>query len=541
MARPDAERRQRQLARSKNQGGLQQIIDWIKKNPGQAAGMLAQSVGLDARPPWMREKQNVKDLGAEAGLLAAGAVPIVGPLGRVGAKAGQAAKKAQDAAKVAEKAAGAAKPRPITTARAGGSGSGQAAGGANRLSARELAAKRRGTKRGRTEEGAKKVEAMEAKEASRTSINTGKASPVQIRQGSEGPKLPKGVSEKDLKTFQSKRAKDLSTKGNKKGRTKAEQDRAAKDIKERLEIGARLRAEGRRPGFDTPYRGGADDLPVGNPAVTVRTTPRPSGTSTRPSGTTAPAAKPGSAVVSTGRGSTTREATGRRPKRPSSEVAARPKGEVVQGRVVRETREPIDINARPIRRPIGEIGSGRSGAGTGGGQIPRAAIGSGSKPAAAAAGKNKMGKGKKAAIAGAGLVGAGLLAKQFDSDKSPGGKQAATAADKPKPKPRPADLRDKYGRRISRDEYNKREAYRKSLASMSEADRAKARKAEMKRREEYRKGEGASKYGAAASTINRNLWMKEGVSSREANRLIRSSATTAEARKKIQAIKRKNK
>ena len=168
MARPDAERRKRQLARSKNQGGLTPIINWIKENPAQAAGMLAQSVGLDARPPWMREKQDVKDLGAEAGLLAAGAVPIVGPLGRVGAKAGQAAKKAADASKVAEKAAGAAKPRPITTARAGGSGSGQAAGGANRLSARELAAKRRGTKRGRTEEGAQQVEAMEAMEASRT-------------------------------------------------------------------------------------------------------------------------------------------------------------------------------------------------------------------------------------------------------------------------------------------------------------------------------------------------------------------------------------
>lgn len=522
MARPDAERRQRQLARSKNQGGLTQIINWIKENPAQAAGMLAQSVGLDARPPWMREKQDVKDLGAEAGLLAAGAVPIVGPLGRVGAKAGQAAKKASDAAKVAEKAAGAAKPRPISGARAGGSGTGQAAGGANRLSARELAAKRRGTKRGRTEEGAKKVEAMEAKEASRTSINTGKASPVQIRQGSEGPKLPKGVSEKDLTKFQSKRAKDLATKGNKRGRTKAEKERAAKDIQERLEIGARLRAEGRRPGFDTPYRGGADDLPVGNPAVTVRTTPRPSGTSTRPSGTTAPAAKPGSAVVSTGRGSTTREATGRRPKRPSSEVAARPKGEVVQGRVVRETREPIDINARPIRRPIGEIGSGRSGAGTGGGQIPRAAIGSGSKPAAAA-GKSKMGKGKKAAIAGAGLVGAGLLAKQFDSDKSP--TSAGGASDKPKPKPKAAStLRDKYGRQISREEYNKRESYRKSLASMSDKDRAKARKAEMKRREEYRKTEGASRFGGRANLITRNLDIREGVSSRMVNKEMKAAA-----------------
>lgn len=509
MARPDAERRQRQLARSrKNQGSLQQIIEWIKKNPGDAATMLAQSVGLDARPPWMREKQDAKDLAGEAGLLAAGAVPIVGPLGRVGAKAGKAAK---DAAKAAEKAAGAAKPRPITSVRAGGSGTGQAAGGANRLSAREIAAKRRGTRRARSEEGAKKVEAMEAKDAARTSINTGKASPVQIRQGAEGPKLPKGVTQKDVKAFQDKRAKDLSTKGNKAGRTKAEKERAAKDVQERLEIGAKLRAEGRRPGFDTPYRGGADDLPVGNPgaAITARTTPRPSsGTGTRPSGTTAAApGKPGSSIVSTGRGSTTREATGRRPKRPSSDVAQRPGSQVVQGRVVRETREPIDMTgARPIRRPIGEIGSGRSGAGTGGGQIPRAAIGSGK--ASAAGGKGKMGKGKKAAIAAAGVVGAGLVAKQFDSDKSPTSDKSLKET-APKPKNRPT-LRDKYGRDITREEFANREAYRKRYASMSPEDQAKARKAEMKRRREYRSGGGKQQFGSGAATKTRNITTRPG-------------------------------
>ena len=551
MARPKETNKRQLQSRKKN--SLEQVLDWVRSNPGDAALMLAESVGMDPRPPWMREKRDVKELGSEAGLLAAGAVPIVGPLGRVGAKAGQAAKKASDASKVAQKAAGAAKPRPISNARAGGSSTGQAAGGSNRLTAREAATKRRGTKNARTEKGAKKVEAMEAKDAARTSINTGKASPVQIRQGSEGPKLPKGVTEKELKKFQSKRAKDLATKGNKQGRTKAEQERAANDIKERLEIADRLRAEGRRPGFDTPYRGGADDLPVGNPAAAAaatKATPRPSGTSARPSGKITPAAKkkatgkkaagktpakePGSSVVATGRGSTTREATGRGPVRPSSEVANRPGSQVVKGRVVREnSREPIDINARPV---------GSSGAGKGGGQVPRAAIGSGRTPAAAA-GKGKMSKKKKALLAAGGVLAGGAALSQFDSDKSPSAKPVAAPASKSKaaaPK-RPANLRDKYGRKISREEYNKRENYRKSLASMPEKERAAARKAEMERRKKYRDSEGASKYGAGASTMTRNRWMKEGVSSRAANRSIRGSATTEEARKKIQAIKRKKK
>jgi hypothetical protein len=156
------------------------------------------------------------------------------------------------------------------------------------------------------------------------------------------------------------------------------------------------------------------------------------------------------------------------------------------------------------------------------------------------ASKKGMSK-KKKALAAAALTGsaaAGFLsgvgqeAKKNMKDDKPKAKMA--------PK-RPDTLRDKYGRKISRAEYNKREAYREKIKGMTPAQKKAARKAEMERREAYRKGEGATKYGESSNKITRNLWMKEGVSSREANMDIRGSKTTKEARKKIKKYKRKNK
>jgi hypothetical protein len=130
------------------------------------------------------------------------------------------------------------------------------------------------------------------------------------------------------------------------------------------------------------------------------------------------------------------------------------------------------------------------------------------------------------------LSGVGDAAKKNMKDDKPKAKMASK---------RPDTLRDKYGRKISRAEYNKREAYREKIKGMTPAQKKAARKAEMERREAYRKGEGATKYGESSSKITRNLWMKEGVSSREANMDIRGSKTTKEARKKIKKYKRKNK
>lgn len=522
-ARRAAQTKPQTTARSQ----MSQILGWIRQNPSQAALMLAESVGMDPRPPWMREKKDPKELGKEAGLLAAGAVPIVGPLGRVGSKVAGVAKKADDAADVASRAAGAARPRPLSNARTGGKGSGQPSGGSNRLTPREAETKRAGRRQGRTAEGARAVEAQEAAAAGRTSINTGRRSPVAPRPA--GTRLPKTAEETGLMNrISAKRSEALKTgkKGKTGGRTKAEQKRVVEDVKETMRGQLARRDRGARPGEDVPDAKG--NLPVGNPQAAASTTsraPRPA------SGGTSSTRKPGSAVVSTGRGSTTREATGRRSNRPSGEVARRSGNQVVQGRVVRERREPIDMtNARPIRRPIGEIGSGR-GAGAGAGASasrggPRGAIGSG-RTAAAGASKSKLGKGKKALIGVGALAGAGLLAKQFDSDKSPTAATASDSTSKPTAKPRPAStLRDKYGRQISREEFNRREAFRRSLAGKSDAEKRKARKAEMKRREEYRKTEGAAKFGKRANLITRNRDLRKGVSSRKVNRKMAAAAGT---------------
>lgn len=536
-----AQARARRAAQTNPQGTarsqMSQILGWIRQNPGQAALMLAESVGMDPRPPWMREKKDPKELGKEAGLLAAGAVPIVGPLGRVGSKVAGVAKKADDAAEVASRAAGAARPRPLSNARSGGKGSGQKPGGSNRLTPREAETKRAGRRQGRTAEGARAVEAQEAAAAGRTSINTGRRSPVAPRPA--GNRLPKTAEETGLMNrISAKRSEALKTgkKGKTGGRTKAEQKRVVEDVKETMRGQLARRDRGAAPGEDVPDLQG--NLPAGSgmpaqvPTSRTPRTPRPA------SGGTSSTRKPGSAVVSTGRGSTTREATGRRPKRPSSEVARRPGNQVVQGRVVRERREPIDMtNARPIRRPIGEIGSGRGAGASAGRGGPRAAIGSG-RTAAAPAGKGKSSKGKKALIGVGALAGAGLLAKQFDSDKSPTAATASDSTSKPTPKPRPAStLRDKYGRQISREEFNRREAYRKSLEGMSDAEKRKARKAEMKRREQYRETEGTAKFGKRANLITRNRDIREGVSSRKVNKEMKAAAGRSGSRQAAMAAR----
>lgn len=53
-------------------------------------------------------------------------------------------------------------------------------------------------------------------------------------------------------------------------------------------------------------------------------------------------------------------------------------------------------------------------------------------------------------------------------------------------------LRDKYGRKITRDEFNRREAFRASLKGMSASERKQARKTEMKRRRTFRSAFGKS-------------------------------------------------
>jgi hypothetical protein len=521
MARPKETNKRQLKGRSKN--SLEQVLEWIKSNPGDAALLLAESVGMDPRPPWMREKQSKEDLASEAGLLAAGAVPGGGAL-RLGAKASKAAKKAKEASTAAEKAAGMAKPK-ITAPKAGGSGTGQKPGGSNRLTPSERAARRKGEQKAKTEQGAKKLEKQDASQSSTKSVNTGPASEVRPRPATG--KLPEGISPKDITDFASRRGfKDKS--------------RAAKDIEETMKGQMARKDAGANPAEDIP---GATSGAAAKPAKAkkpeepkkaadrkkftekvkrdkavkarkeqiekdVREGRRQSVTDPRsyPSkgqGAEGPRASQG--LVPTGRGSTTRESTGRRI--PGNLPAARPGSEVVQGRVIRggrNQREPIDMKTRPM-------GGAGSGAGRGGGQVPRA-IGSGASSAGKAGGKT-TGRGKKALLGLGALGAAGLTAKQFDSDKAPSSSDKASnnpsTTPKPKPKSRPT-LRDKYGRDITREEFAKRKAFRQRTKSMSAEEAAKARKKEMKRRKQYRSGAGSERFGSGAATKTRNIRNRPG-------------------------------
>lgn len=77
--------------------------------------------------------------------------------------------------------------------------------------------------------------------------------------------------------------------------------------------------------------------------------------------------------------------------------------------------------------------------------------------------------------------------------------------------------RDKYGRRISKEEYEKREKFRKDRKLRTADSNEKVRPPEMKRRKKYRKTDGKKQFGAGATTKTRNQDLAMGVSSRYVN------------------------
>lgn len=78
--------------------------------------------------------------------------------------------------------------------------------------------------------------------------------------------------------------------------------------------------------------------------------------------------------------------------------------------------------------------------------------------------------------------------REFDSKNS---SRIQQTSGRPGGKPKMI-LRDKYGRKITRDEFNRREAFRASLQGMSASERKQARKTEMKRRRTFRSAFGKS-------------------------------------------------
>lgn len=171
--------------------------------------------------------------------------------------------------------------------------------------------------------------------------------------------------------------------------------------------------------------------------------------------------------------------------RPGSTVATRPgapAASTASKAVVKERGVPTLSYARPT------TAAGRA----------KLAI-EGPKTAAKAA-KGGMSKKKKALIGAAGatglLFGAGEVLRRSDSESS-----KISGAEGIKRQV----LTDKYGRQIGRSEYNRREKYRASLVGKTPKQAAKLRKAEMKRREDFRKTDGKKQFGALASKKSKNL------------------------------------
>ena len=118
------------------------------------------------------------------------------------------------------------------------------------------------------------------------------------------------------------------------------------------------------------------------------------------------------------------------------------------------------------------------------------------------------------ATAAAGAV-AGVAGYAFQ--KSDAGKTKPSTADQGAEGMKRQVLRDKYGRQIGRTEYNKREKFRASILGKSPEQVAKMRKAEAKRREEFRNTEGKKMFGALASKKTKNSGVPVGVSVRKKN------------------------
>ena len=108
------------------------------------------------------------------------------------------------------------------------------------------------------------------------------------------------------------------------------------------------------------------------------------------------------------------------------------------------------------------------------------------------------------------LAGGGLQFKRFTDGQAEQVIEEAVeeAVENKTTKKAKSVLRDKYGRKITREEFNRREAYRKKLEGMSPEERKAARKKEMERRKKWRKTLGKQLFNSAATTASRNTGKK---------------------------------
>ncbi len=173
----------------------------------------------------------------------------------------------------------------------------------------------------------------------------------------------------------------------------------------------------------------------------------------------------------------------------------------------------------------GKAGGGKAGSGKGGGK------GAAATPAAAgAASPNRRSWKRKAKIAAgavaaggvAGWVGMSLVNRPATkgtpapSTSAPKPDTGQTAFDPPADRIRTTKdgkkyVLDKKGRRISIEEYRRREKYRRSTARMGAVDRQRASESELQRRARYRRNLGRKTFGQGAARVTRNQGVPEGM------------------------------
>ena len=388
-------------------------------------------------------------------------------------------------------------------------------------------------------------------------------SDVEMRALKSGDTTPKGVTASRISKFQNKRTSEVSTKSS--SRTAAEKKRYEDDLKNSLSIGSRMRAEGRTPGADVGGRSSSANTNLGAKAKDVPASPTPkqavreraAAGLTKPikprnPGRNAPAAKQERYKEKMSQYEKDLASYQKRMDKQASKTKAIDEGRLkTDGTPKGATAKSIARNKRKVdkagaegpkiptpksssatsRKPSTDLvrvpktrGQKASGADVKSGRVFKVGPAKGkdielarAKEIARRAGVDpagaKKGKGGKRLLTGAGVVGAvGAAGYAFDkSGAGKGGSKSTSAVESPKKQV----LRDKYGRQIGREEYNRREKFRASLEGKSPKQVEKMRKAEAKRRSEWRKTEGKKKFGNLASKKSRNLDVPAWVSVRK--------------------------
>jgi hypothetical protein len=430
----------------------------------------------------------------------------------------------------------------------------------NRRTPAEAAAIRKGKQTAKTPEMSAKLDAADAKATASSPAKFGRDSDIELRTTKVGDEQM--ATRAEVSKFQAARGK---VQGSKKTRRTAEERKRYKDdLQNTLNIGARMRAEGRTPGLDVGGAGsGAPSLGSKAPASVPKATPKEAIRETAADGLRKPIKprNPGRAgseakqlrykegmakyekdlaawekrtagmasktkAIDEGRlkpdgtpkGATAKsiarnqrnlakKAGAEGPKKPAASAATKPSSALVRVPTTRgqkaggpQVKGGRVIPLAPKRGQEIEVIRGKVLA---------------TRPSATPARPVKRRGLLKKGLGGMAGVGAVVGAAGYTFQKSGAGKTKPSTANQGSEGTKRRVLTDKYGRQIGRAEYNKREKFRASIVGKTPAQVAKLRKVEAKRREEFRNTDGKNMFGVLASRKTKNTSVPVGVSVRK--------------------------